>query len=159
MKLGITPGLHPGIEGSIPSGSTNLKKGKVMECKICGKENERYGLCVKHRSQVRRYRTKLAAVTLLGGKCMKCGYDENIEVLEFHHRNPEEKEFKIGGVINKSWNTIKEEILKCDLLCSNCHRVIHTNDKDEKFLNEVYEYRGNGRIQEIKDLLEQSLQR
>lgn len=28
-----------------------------------------------------------------GGKCEHCGYNKNLAVLEFHHKNPEEKEF------------------------------------------------------------------
>jgi hypothetical protein len=28
-----------------------------------------------------------------GGKCERCGYDVNLSALEFHHKNPEEKEF------------------------------------------------------------------
>ena len=27
------------------------------------------------------------------GKCEHCGYDANLSALEFHHKNPEEKEF------------------------------------------------------------------
>lgn len=29
----------------------------------------------------------------LGGKCQECGYNKNIAALEFHHINPDEKEF------------------------------------------------------------------
>ena len=28
-----------------------------------------------------------------GGKCERCGYNANLSALEFHHKNPEEKEF------------------------------------------------------------------
>jgi hypothetical protein len=28
-----------------------------------------------------------------GGKCEHCGYKANLAALEFHHRNPEEKDF------------------------------------------------------------------
>lgn len=30
-----------------------------------------------------------------GGKCEVCGYDKNIAALEFHHINPDEKEFQL----------------------------------------------------------------
>ena len=30
-----------------------------------------------------------------GGKCEHCGYNANLSALEFHHKNPEEKEFQI----------------------------------------------------------------
>ena len=30
-----------------------------------------------------------------GGKCEHCGYNANLSALEFHHKNPEEKEFQV----------------------------------------------------------------
>ena len=40
---------------------------------------------------------KLQAIKLLGGKCSICGYDRCVDALEFHHENPEIKEFKLGS--------------------------------------------------------------
>ena len=34
---------------------------------------------------------------VLGGKCCICGYNAIEEALEFHHVNPEEKEFGISS--------------------------------------------------------------
>lgn len=42
-----------------------------------------------------RKNMKLQAVKLLGGKCSICGYSKCIDALEFHHKNPKEKDFKI----------------------------------------------------------------
>ena len=63
-----------------------------------------------------------------GGKCEKCGYDKCQTALEFHHVNPNEKDFDIGNItggynvnIEKAFN----EITKCVLLCSNCHHEFH----------------------------------
>lgn len=64
-----------------------------------------------------------------GGKCQKCGYNKCEGALQFHHRDPKEKEFQISQVnLNEttfSLNKILEEVDKCDLLCSNCHAEIH----------------------------------
>jgi predicted HNH restriction endonuclease len=74
----------------------------------------------------RRKKIRLKAIEFLGGKCIKCGYDKYIEVLEFHHRNPNEKEFSISkSGYCRSWERVSKEIKKCDLLCANCHREIH----------------------------------
>lgn len=56
--------------------------------------------------------------------CAICGYKEHTEILEFHHKNKEEKSFEISKTKHKSEDLIKE-IAKCILLCPNCHRWEH----------------------------------
>ena len=58
-----------------------------------------------------------------GPKCQRCGYDACIEALEFHHRNPKEKDptYSFNWGIKK----LKKELDKCDILCANCHREVH----------------------------------
>ena len=72
-----------------------------------------------------RQRLKERLVYVSGGKCQCCGYDKCIQALEFHHLNPEEKDFAIAANANIGWNTAKAEIQKCILVCANCHREIH----------------------------------
>jgi len=79
---------------------------------------------------------KLKAVNYLGGKCAVCGYDSCIEALEFHHINPEEKEFAISGKFNISWEKLKSELDKCQLLCANCHRELHSSDHQQVSVEE-----------------------
>jgi len=71
-----------------------------------------------------RQKTKIKLVEYKGGKCANCGYDKCIEALDFHHVNPLEKDFTIGG---KSWafETLRKEADKCILLCRNCHIEEH----------------------------------
>lgn len=59
-----------------------------------------------------------------GGKCERCGYNNYLGALDFHHINPNEKDFTIGNR-NFKLKECVEEIKKCVLLCSNCHREIH----------------------------------
>ena len=59
-----------------------------------------------------------------GGKCIRCGYNKCIAALEFHHRVPADKAFRIGGN-TRSLETQRKEAEKCDLLCANCHREVH----------------------------------
>ena len=72
-----------------------------------------------------RKRKKIKAVEYKGGQCQVCGYHKNVEALEFHHINPEEKDFQIGNFLTKPWAIIQKELDKCVLVCSNCHREIH----------------------------------
>ena len=79
----------------------------------------------KHQKTILRQSMKRQAIKLLGGKCSICGYDRCIDALEFHHKNPQEKEFKLGSGNTMSWKEYKIEALKCILVCSNCHKEIH----------------------------------
>lgn len=74
-----------------------------------------------------RKKAKLKLVEYKGGKCEKCGYSKYIEVLEFHHLDPKNKDFSISG---KSWSLekLKKEVDKCILVCSNCHKEIHVEN-------------------------------
>ena len=72
-----------------------------------------------------RNRLKERATYVLGGECQICGYDKCIQALDFHHVNPEEKTADFNTNANRSWQTTREEIKKCVLLCANCHREVH----------------------------------
>jgi predicted RNA-binding Zn-ribbon protein involved in translation (DUF1610 family) len=119
---------------------------KNTACKICTnkiKENTRNrSRCNSCNTRIRRYRTKLAAVKYKGSKCENCGWTGPIAAFEFHHKD-DNKEFGIGSAANKSWEVVKKEIDKCELLCSNCHRIEHAKHDDEIFLKEVKNYKGN----------------
>lgn len=59
-----------------------------------------------------------------GGKCQRCGYDITVKALDFHHLDPNEKDFTISNGNFKLAEAI-EESKKCVLICSNCHRELH----------------------------------
>ena len=72
--------------------------------------------------QIKRYHAKRkAAIELLGGKCVECG---SIEKLEFDHIDPSLKEYSIDDLYDRKdlWDA---EIVKCQLLCHDCHKKKH----------------------------------
>jgi hypothetical protein len=74
----------------------------------------------------RRKKIKEKAINYKGGCCQKCGYNKCVGALEFHHLNPNEKDFSLSSNgYSLSWETIKKELDKCILVCANCHREIH----------------------------------
>jgi len=92
-----------------------------------------------HRNREQRYqykkayirRRKILLIELKGGECRECGIrynGKNASIFDFHHKNPKEKEFNLSTnkIANISIDKCFEEIKKCDLLCSNCHRLLHT---------------------------------
>lgn len=74
----------------------------------------------------RRKKLRKMALDLKGGKCEICGYERCGRALNFHHLDPSKKDFSIGTQgYTKSWDTIKNEVSKCALVCANCHMEIH----------------------------------
>lgn len=82
------------------------------------------------RQKERGLKRKIELINYLGGRCEKCGYNKNIAALQFHHKNPEEKEMKldIRMISSKSMETLYKEVDKCMLLCANCHAEIHNEN-------------------------------
>lgn len=65
------------------------------------------------------------AVQLLGGKCNNCLGIFDPSIYDFHHINPKEKSFTVGENWLVGEVKLQTEILKCKLLCANCHRLEH----------------------------------
>ena len=69
---------------------------------------------------------KTKAVEYKGGKCNRCSLIfECLDVYDFHHRDPNEKEGSPSRLMYSNWEKLSKEIDKCDLLCSNCHKITH----------------------------------
>ena len=63
----------------------------------------------------------------MNSRCIKCG-ENRPWVLDFHHRNPKNKIMSVYKMVNRGYSIadIKKEINKCDCLCANDHRELHT---------------------------------
>jgi len=70
-------------------------------------------------------RTKLLRELKENVPCMDCGRVYPPEVMDYDHVRGE-KLFSIGAGPRKAWDKLMQEIAKCDLVCSNCHRIRHT---------------------------------
>lgn len=73
----------------------------------------------------RRDKRKDKLIEMFGDKCNDCGGTFHKCAYDFHHVNPLEKKFEIAPSLDRNWETILEEVGKCVMLCSNCHRVRH----------------------------------
>lgn len=97
----------------------------------------------------REYSTKDKLLKIKGEySCKECGYfGKSFSSLEFHHRNPKEKDFRMS--LNCSLAKQLDEIEKCDVICKNCHGKKHIDIKKFERLKEfIYEkvalHRGYG---------------
>lgn len=94
--------------------------------------NKRFYLENKEKEKARILnRKKKMAQWLLEYKseksCQICR-ENTVICLDFHHRNASEKDRNLSdAVLNRGWGfkRLEEEIAKCVILCSNCHRKVH----------------------------------
>lgn len=91
-------------------------KGNSVYCKRCSNDQ----------TVERQKRFKQQCIDYKGGKCVCCGYNKCNNALDFHHLDPDKKEFSIAHAKLTSFNDkVKNELNNCALVCSNCHREIH----------------------------------
>jgi hypothetical protein len=85
-------------------------------CKKC--------MCEDRTDRAREFKRR--CVEYKGGKCERCGYNRCDWSIDFHHRDPNEKDFGLGKQRRTRFDDkIKKELDKCMILCSNCHREKH----------------------------------
>lgn len=65
-----------------------------------------------------------------GLSCIKCG-ENHIACLDFHHIDKDKKIMGICQMVREGFakENILEEVKKCIVLCSNCHRKLHWDEK------------------------------
>lgn len=104
-----------------------LHKDRPNTCKLCGDESKKK-LCGTCNTNLRRYRVKKLAVEYLGGQCKTCGWEGDLSGYDFHHRDPNEKDFNPSAryLASITWDEAKVELDKCDILCALCHRLEHS---------------------------------
>ena len=120
----------------------------MKTCKKCGKtkdtgnfrtfvykgEYHRRGVCIECDRKVARenfkiYRTLLNDLKING--CSICGYNKCVDALVFHHVMPGTKNFAVNTTrISAPNEKFFKEFHKCMLLCSNCHREIHMEERE-----------------------------
>lgn len=78
------------------------------------------------RNRMREFKRRRMMQWKEGKACGECG-ESHPACLDFHHRDPQGKEFNICNAIaiGLSDKEIAAEVAKCDILCANCHRKRH----------------------------------
>ena len=120
------------VGGSIPSSRTCkicgetkpitefYKAGKGYyrhECKVCKSKYE----VIKAQERQKAYKEWKNTL-----QCEQCGFSDG-RALQFHHHD-DNKEFNIASKVSScSLDTIKKEASKCQVLCANCHQILHAS--------------------------------
>lgn len=113
---------------------------KRYRCKTChNATNRKYRQTDKAKSKELLYKAvrkikrnnKEKLVALHGGECSICHLkDPCLAIYDFHHEDPNEKDVNISRIHN--WKKAIAEAAKCILVCSNCHRRIHDQLRQQK---------------------------
>lgn len=109
----------------------NKEKGtRRSECKTCHTD---------FMKEVYENKNKTVSEIKKNLKCAKCG-EEREYCLDFHHIDPNEKENTIARMTSNNYrlDTVLNEIKKCIVLCSNCHREFHYFQEEDGITIEEY---------------------
>lgn len=113
------------------------KAGRNIKCKACYNvymrswyEKNKH----KHIERVEKVRRALrnrvrALIVKAKTSCLICGEGRK-PCLDFHHNDPTEKKFRLAEAANgsRSEKQVRAEILKCSVLCANCHRLVESGE-------------------------------
>lgn len=77
------------------------------------------------RVRARRAQTVVFLRDVRRRPCQDCGGSFEPHQMDFDHRDPEEKTFRVtsGAAMLRSRQALLAEIAKCDIVCANCHRL------------------------------------
>lgn len=98
----------------------------------------------KYRQRVIRMRDKIAVRETLGGRCIRCGYNNIPDILEIDHIRENGAEMRRkGGPSNQQlmrWiiNNPDEAHLDYQLLCPNCNRLKHNEYIKLQFFKYIF---------------------
>lgn len=139
------------LNGLSPNSKKSFRETGIKQCNICGKDKpldnfysngftpngtQKYkaacSICEtkKRAANFYSYVVEYLSISNKEYKCCKCGYTNIFGSLDFHHRDPKEKDFELSQVyktlsFDKFIEEVAPEIDKCDILCPNCHRLEH----------------------------------
>lgn len=102
----------------------NIIHGKVyrrLKCRFCKQQAQN-----NRRAKIKNWFDDFKKTL----KCQKCG-NTDFRVMEFHHTDSATKDGDVATLIatGHSISTVMKEIQKCVVLCANCHRILHWNEK------------------------------
>lgn len=91
--------------------------------------NSRCKQCFNSYCMQRWITRKLQAIEYKGNACHDCKQSFPYPVYDFHHLDPTLKDMDWNKMRLVTDEVLKQELDKCVLLCSNCHRLRHHNER------------------------------
>jgi len=93
---------------------------------------KKYARSPEYLAKVKATRDKVNNYKLEKG-CIDCGYNKHPEALDFDHLPQYEKKYNVSNLArsNAAPETLWAEIAKCEVRCTNCHRIMTYNRRME----------------------------
>lgn len=117
----------------------------------------------KNRQQAKETRQSL--ICDKGCQCARCHQSVAMDQWDFHHTNPNTKQFEINqrviqGILSKEglkkgMKIIQKEVSKTLLMCRKCHQLIHKQKKKRFFDKAYWPFLNNAAHTESHRLFEQ----
>ena len=111
------------------------KKQYQSNCRDCQKNYRKQHYLSnreKYIKKAKKYRETFTEWIVEYKKNLKCEIcnENRYWVLDFHHKDPKEKDIEISVLVkNCNKKRILDEISKCMVVCSNCHRDLHHQER------------------------------
>jgi len=86
----------------------------------------KYKASYNKRNQEQKARSRILINEAQEGGCVVCGEDDS-SCLDFHHKDREQKDMAVSQMLGMNDQRLQDEIAKCIVLCSNCHRKGHAD--------------------------------
>ncbi len=103
--------------------TTPIKVFRRRKCRDCYRETKQL-LIERYFQWLNEYKTARG--------CGRCRITDP-RVLDFHHKKDHNKLFSVGGFRRAvGFDRIKEEVRKCEIVCANCHRILHDELRKEE---------------------------
>lgn len=116
--------------------NNSKKDGYNVYCRTCMVEYKRQNY-LDNKSEI-RYKNSARKAEITAWyqdhksslKCEECGFSHPA-ALDFHHRDSSTKEFEVSSMPREGYSkeSILSEIEKCAVMCANCHRIHHYNER------------------------------
>ncbi len=128
---GRTPDFDSEDVGSNPASPSIKRREYMREYQKNWYKKNRQKVIAKSNNDLKEIKRWFAEEIIAKSSCKNCGFNHP-GALDFHHRNPSEKEGVITEMVanKRSKKAILKEIEKCDVLCANCHRILHWNERN-----------------------------
>lgn len=150
-----TDGLYPKCKACVNAKNTEFRQERMKReiiltdfkvCSKCQQEkaatefpickskidflNSQCKSCLSERNAKKSKKIKLILFDIKQKKsCKNCG-NTDPRCLDFHHKDPKQKNFCIGQSTTREMSKIMDEINQCEVLCANCHRILHYEERN-----------------------------